>query len=75
LYSASTSADKWEEIMAHETGMSMCIPGYVRGICGYYVQLRIVWKDVNGETDWSEWTQPFNVSDISGADDLCNPSK
>lgn len=75
LYSASTSADKWEEIMAHETGMSMCIPKYVRGICGYYVQIRIVWKDINGETDWSEWTQPFNIADISGADDLCNPSK
>lgn len=75
LYNASTSAEDWDKIMAQETGMSMCIPDYVRGICGYYVQIRIVWKDINGETDWSEWTQPFNIADISGADDLCSPSK
>ena len=75
LYSKSTPSDEWEKIIESEYGMSMCIPNYVRGICNYYVQIRIVWKDVNGETDWSEWTQPFNISDISGADDLCNLSK
>ena len=75
LYSESTPSDEWEKIIESEYGMSMCIPNYVRGICDYYVQIRIVWKDVNGETDWSEWTQPFNISDISGADDLCNLSK
>lgn len=54
-----------------------CLESHVRGVCGYYVQLRIVWKDnVNGKgkgaTDWSEWTQPFNVGDISGSDVLCS---
>jgi hypothetical protein len=56
--------------------LAICLESHVRDICGYYVQLRIVWKDnVNGKgkgaTDWSEWTQPYNVGDISGIDVLC----
>ena len=52
--------------------MSKCLQHYARNICGYYIQIRIVWTDKNGETDRSEWTQPFSVSDISGASDVCN---
>lgn len=60
-----------------EKAFALCLESYVRKICGYYVQFRIVWKDnINGKgkgaTDWSEWTQPLNVGDISGADALCS---
>jgi hypothetical protein len=77
LYDPNTDPVEWRTIAANEANMAMCLQAYLHGICGYYVQLRIVWKDNTngkgkGETDWSEWTQPFNISDISGADDLCN---
>ncbi len=75
LYDPDTSAAhkaEWQKIMNSEFSTALCVSSYVRGICGYYVQLRIVWKDKNGETDWSEWTQPFNISEISGADAICN---
>ncbi len=74
LFDADTSAAhkaKWQKVMNQEVSMANCLQRYTRNICGYYVQLRIVWKDKNGETDWSEWTEPYNVGDISGADDIC----
>lgn len=78
LYDPETDAAEWRSLAAKEASMAQCVQAYVRGICDYYVQLRIVWKDKTngkgkGETDWSEWTEPFNISDISGTDDLCNP--
>lgn len=73
LFSASTDEAEWNTLMATEEAMSHCIEGHIRDICGYYVQIRIVWRDKNGETDWSEWTRPYNISDISGADKLCSP--
>ena len=77
LYDPETDAAEWKTIIANEANMSLCLEHYLRGICGYYVQIRIVWKDKangkgKGETDWSEWTQPFNLSDISGADNICS---
>jgi hypothetical protein len=77
LYDPDTDPAEWKAIAANEANMALCLEHYLRGICGYYVQIRAVWKDNangkgKGETDWSEWTQPFNLSDISGADDLCN---
>lgn len=51
----------------------MCLEHYLSKLCGYYLQLRVVWKDKNGATDWSEWTKPFSISEISGADAICNP--
>ena len=80
LFDPDTSAAhraEWKNIATVEQSMALCLETYLRGICGYYVQLRIVWKDNvkgkgKGETDWSEWTQPFNISDISGADNICN---
>ena len=68
LYDPDTSAShraEWAKIMEREINMSICLQSYLRKICGYYVQLRIVWKDKNGETDWSEWTTPFNVGEIA----------
>lgn len=49
-------------------GLTQCLLHYVKGICGYFVQFRIVWKDnVNGKgkgaTDWSEWTTPYHLND------------
>lgn len=61
---------EWQRIMDSEVAMSECLAHNARSICGYYVQLRIVWKDRNGETDWSEWTQPYSVSSIDS--DFCN---
>ena len=58
--------------MNREEIMSSCLLSYLRGLCDYFVQLRIVWTDKNGETDWSEWTQPFSISDIGGAEDICS---
>jgi len=80
LFDSDTSAAhqaEWKNIAAVEKSMALCLESHVRGMCGYYLQLRIVWKDNvkgkgKGETDWSEWTQPFNLSDISGADKICN---
>lgn len=69
LYDPDTSAShraEWAKIMDREINMSTCLQGYLNKICGYYVQLRIVWKDKNGETDWSEWTAPLNVGEIGG---------
>ena len=57
---------------ATEKIYAMCLEHYLSKLCGYYLQLRVVWKDKNGATDWSEWTQPFSISDISGADAICN---
>ena len=71
IYDPATDKDEREALIAIEVAMSKCLQHYVRNICGYYVQIRIVWTDTNGETDWSEWTQPFSVADISGADDIC----
>ena len=71
LYNAATDHDLWLDIMDNDIDMSNCLLAYIDNLCSYYVQLRIVWKDTNGETDYSEWTQPYNVSDISGADDIC----
>ena len=73
LFDESTDDAEWSALMAAEEAMSHCIEGHIRDICGYYVQIRIVWRDKNGETDWSEWTRPYNISDISGADKLCSP--
>ena len=80
LFDPDTSAAhqaEWKKIAEIEKNMARCLENYVRGICGYYVQIRIVWKDNvkgkgKGETDWSEWTQPLNVGDISGAESLCS---
>ena len=77
LYDPDTDPAEWKAIAANEANMALCLEHYLRGICGYYVQIRAVWKDNangkgKGETDWSEWTQPFNLSEMSGADDLCN---
>ena len=71
IWDPNTTDSQRAAIMAREAAMSMCLLVHVRGICSYYIQLRIVWTDKNKETDWSEWTQPFSVSDIGGADDIC----
>lgn len=71
LFDPSANEDEWNAVMLSEVSMSKCLQHYVRGICGYYVQIRIVWKDKNGETDWSEWTAPLSVGDIDGASDIC----
>lgn len=71
LYNPATDRDEWLEIMDNDIDLGNCLLAYIDNICDYYVQLRIVWTDTNGETDWSEWTQPFNVGQMSGADDIC----
>jgi hypothetical protein len=71
LFDPSTDKTEWQYLIERENDMHLCIQDYIRGICGYYVQLRIVWKDKNGQTDWSEWTKPYNIRDISGADAIC----
>ena len=72
LFTSTTSEAEWTRIMSTEVSMSSCLQGHVRGFCNYFVQLRIVWKDKNGETDWSEWTEPYSIADISGADKICD---
>ena len=71
IYDPTTGDVLRDELIASEVAMSKCLQHYARNICAYYIQIRIVWTDKNGETDWSEWTQPFSVSDIGGADDIC----
>ena len=66
LYDSSTPADEWDHILQNEYNMALCLRSYLRGICGYYAQFRIVWKDKTngkgkGETDWSEWTAPMSL--------------
>lgn len=72
VYAQDTDETERQDIIRTEVSMSKCLQHYARNICGYYIQIRIVWTDKNGETDRSEWTQPFSVSDISGASDVCN---
>ena len=72
IYDPSTDESTRIRLMNREEIMSSCLLSYLRGLCDYFVQLRIVWTDKNGETDWSEWTQPFSISDIGGADDICS---
>ena len=72
VYAQDTDETERQNIIKTEVSMSKCLQHYARNICGYYIQIRIVWTDKNGETDRSEWTQPFSVSDISGASDVCN---
>ena len=71
LYDPNTDSDEWATIMNAEYDMHFCVQDYARKLCEYYVQLRIVWTDINGETDWSEWSKPFNVRDINGAKAFC----
>jgi hypothetical protein len=71
LFDPSTPKDEWEEIMASEVNMSRCLRVYLQQFCHYLVQFRIVWTDKNGETDWSEWTSPYTISEINGMDDIC----
>ena len=72
LFTSTTSEAEWTRIMSTEVSMSSCLQGHVRGFCNYFVQLRIVWRDKNKETDWSEWTEPYSIADISGADKICD---
>ena len=58
------------ESTADADGFEKCLLSYVKGICEYYVQFRIVWKDnINGKgkgaTDWSEWTTPYHLREHS----------
>jgi hypothetical protein len=71
LYKATTPEDEWLKIMDNEISTGTCILAYIDNICDYYVQFRIIWTDTNGETDYSEWTEPFNVADMSGAKEFC----
>ena len=71
LYDPNTDPDEWATIMNAEYDMHFCVQDYARKICEYYVQLRIVWTDINDETDWSEWSKPFNVREINGAKAFC----
>ena len=71
LYDPNTDPDEWATIMNAEYDMHFCVQDYARKICEYYVQLRIVWIDINDETDWSEWSKPFNVREINGAKAFC----
>lgn len=72
LYNSNTDHNEWLTIMNNEIATGTCILAYIDDICNYYVQFRIYWKDTNGEEDWSEWTQPYNVGEMSGASDFCS---
>ena len=75
LYDPDTSAAhkaEWKKVLNQEYEMARCLHFNLYELCGYFIQIRIVWKDTNGETDWSEWTKPFSVRDINGADKICN---
>ena len=50
---------------------ALCIENHVRNLCDYRIQVRIVWTDRNGETDYSEWTLPTGLGGGKGVDDLC----
>ena len=71
LYDPTTKEDLWFSIMATEVGMSNCLVSYLKGICDYFVQFRIVWRDKNGETDYSEWTVPYNIAEMDIAKKFC----
>ena len=75
LYDPNTDPDEWATIMNAEYDMHFCVQDYARKICEYYVQLRIVWTDINDETDWSEWSKPFNVREINGAKAFCEDNQ
>ena len=74
LFVSDTTAahrEKWQKVMDSEMKMTNCLVSHVHGLCDYYVQIRIVWTDKNGETDWSEWTEPHSITQISGANKIC----
>lgn len=58
-------------VMLKEQAMAGCLKSYVRTLCGYSVQIRIVWKDKLGGTDYSEWTAPTGIRDANGGAGLC----
>lgn len=60
-----------KEIMLKEQTMAACLKSYASTLCGYSVQIRVVWKDKFGETDYSEWTAPTGVRDMDGGAKLC----
>lgn len=75
IYLEDTDESDRMTYMNNDLATSMCIENYLRIFCSYLVQFRIVWKDVNGETDWSEWSAPFSLSELSGADAVCSSAE
>lgn len=71
IYLADTEDADRMTYMSEDYSTSLCIENYLSVACSYFVQFRIVWKDVYGETDWSEWSAPFGLSEVSGADAIC----
>jgi hypothetical protein len=53
------------------TNTALCIENHVRGFCDIRIQVRIVWTDRNGETDYSEWTLPTGIGGGKDSDKLC----
>ena len=50
---------------------ALCIQSYARRLCDYRIQVRVVWKDTNGETAYSEWTLPTGIESGRDADKFC----
>ena len=50
---------------------ALCIENHVRNFCDIRIQVRIVWTDRNGETDYSEWTLPTGIGGGKDSDKLC----
>ena len=60
---------EFKKALIVEQNVSECIKGYARNICGYRIQVRIAWRDVNKVTAYSEWTSPIY---IGGSIDACS---
>lgn len=71
IYLEDTPNSERQTYMSNDAATSRCLEGYLRQMCSYMVQFRIVWTDVNGETDWSEWTAPISVASIDADNDVC----
>lgn len=72
IYDPDTDEETRTEIISKEVNVSVCLENYLRNLCGYNVQFRVVWKDVYGETDYSEWTEVYTFGDVDGSDEICS---
>lgn len=61
----------YDDVLSSERGMASCLLYNVKRMCDYFVQVRIVWVDMNGETEHSEWTAPVSPRDTKIMPEIC----
>ena len=73
IVDGAVTIDKASFILAERISKNtgLCIQNYVKRLCSYRIQVRIVWVDRNGETAHSEWTLPTGIESGRDADKFC----